>query len=294
MRAVVNTIVNRIPIGVVKRISALQWRWPWFRKAYLLAARSYGNRDDTIRRGPAKGAKFNSGLARNAGFVLGTYEPEVQTLYASLISSGMTVYDVGANVGFLAVLAARLVGPSGQVVCFEPLPANAEAIQHNATLNAFAHVRVIRVALGRQEGTSEFLVSRDVGWGKLIGAGEDPGDLKEAIPVQVAQLSRAVEQYALPLPDLIKVDIEGGEVGMLEGSMQLLARCRPFILIELHGTNAEVDRILCEAGYHAYVLGEPRTILEARWDAFVVAAPKEDEQKCAKASDLATGAALSR
>src|SRR5271170_3173154 len=101
MKAIVNAIVNRLPMGLVKTISNLQWRHPWFRKAYLLAARSYGGRDDIIQRGPAKGLKFNSGLARNAGFVLGTYEPEVQTLYASLLGPSMTVYDIGANVGFL-------------------------------------------------------------------------------------------------------------------------------------------------------------------------------------------------
>src|SRR5271157_1161817 len=109
MRPLVNAVVNRLPVGLVKRISALQWRSPLFRKAYLLAARSYGNRDGIIQRGPAKGLRFNTGLARNAGFLLGTYEPEVQTLYASLLDPGMTVYDIGANVGFLTVLAARLV-----------------------------------------------------------------------------------------------------------------------------------------------------------------------------------------
>ena len=259
-----------------------------------MAARSYGSRDDVIRRGPAKGLGFNRGLARNAGFVLGTYEPEVQALYASLLAPGMTVYDIGANVGFLAVLAARLVGPAGHVVCFEPLPANAEAIEHNAALNAFANVTVIREALGAEEGSAEFLVSADVGWGRLTGAGGDPGDLKETIRVRVAQLSRAVERYRLPLPDLIKVDIEGGEIGMLEGSSELLRRCRPFLLVELHGTNAGVDRMLCESGYHSCVLGEPRPITEARWDAFVIAAPKEDPQKCTKAKGLAMSAALSR
>lgn len=294
MWTIVNAIINRLPMGVVKRVSALQWRSPYLRRAYLLFARSYGSRDEHIRRGPAKGLSFNLGLARNAGFVLGTYEPAVQTVYAALLEPGMTVYDVGANVGFLAILAARLIGPEGQVVCFEPLPANVDAIQHNAALNAFSNISVIREALGRQEGTSEFLVSGDVGWGKLAGAGGDPGDLTGTIPVSVVQLSRAVTQHRLPLPDLIKVDIEGGEVGMLEGSAELLTRCRPFILIELHGTNAAVHRILRDAEYCPYVLGDQRPVLEARWDAFVVAAPREDEWKCAKASGLATQAAMSR
>ena len=81
---------------------------------------------------------------------------------------------------------------------------------------------------------------------------------------------------------------------MLEGARQLLSRCRSFLLIELHGTNAEVDRLLRESGYDGCVLGEPGSIVDARWDAFVVAAPKEDKQKCVTASGLARRATLSR
>lgn len=261
-----------------------------------MIAGSYGNHDDAIRRGPARGLKFNSGRARNVGFLLGTYEPEVQTLYTSLIAPGMVVYDVGANVGFLAILAANLTGSEGQVVCFEPLPENAETIAHNASLNAFANVLVIRDALAAQEGDSEFLVSDDVGWGRLPGSGNDPGELKGSSLVHVTRLDSVVEQLSLPLPNVIKIDIEGGEIGMLEGSRKVLARCRPFLLIELHGTNTGVDRLLRETCYNAYVLGQQgeHSIIEARWDAFVIAAPQEDPQKCAIAKGLATHASLAR
>jgi FkbM family methyltransferase len=58
--------------------------------------------------------------------------------------------------------------------------------------------------------------------------------------VRVGALSTAVREHNLPLPELIKIDIEGGEIEMLEGSREVLGKCRPILLIELHGTNEAV------------------------------------------------------
>ncbi len=77
--------------------------------------------DAVILRGAGQGLRFNVAGSHSA-FILGNHEPEVQELLESVLRPGMTYYDVGANVGFFAIIAARLVGPSGHVVCFEPLP----------------------------------------------------------------------------------------------------------------------------------------------------------------------------
>ncbi len=164
MNALVNAGLGRLPLRVAKSLSGLQWRSTWLRKAYLAAANSYTGRDGVVQRGPGKGMRFNPGMARNAGFVIGTYEREVQNLYAALIEPGMVVYDVGANLGFLSVLAARLVGPLGRVVCFAPLPSNADAIEYNAKPNALENITSFKQALGSRDGIDEFLVSAEVEW----------------------------------------------------------------------------------------------------------------------------------
>jgi FkbM family methyltransferase len=289
----VDSLLNQLPIGVVKSISALQWRAPWLRKAYLLAASRYTGRDGVIQRGPAQGLRFNSGPACNAGFLLGTYEPCVQEIYAALIRPGMTVYDVGANVGFLSVLAAKLAGSHGRVICFEPLPANADAIEHNCSINGFQNMTVIREALGRKQERAEFLVSANVGWGRLAGlpAGA-PGDLTEKLMVPVNSLDHWLRELAPP--DVIKIDIEGGEIEMLEGARQMLSEIRPIVLVELHGTNAGVDRILTEASYRSYVVGRACSVVDARWSALVLSAPSESMELGAVARALAGNAARSR
>jgi len=287
-------IVNFLPIRTVKFLSSLQWRLPWFRRIYRKIAGAYTGRDATIARGPAKGTRFNSAGATNAGFILGTYEPEVQALYASLLKPGMVVYDVGAHVGFLAMLAAKLVGPRGRVICFEPLPSNIAAIHHNAELNRYANVTVLEVALGNEEGTAEFAISADPGWGRLSAAGPGPAETTGSVNVPVDRLDHVVGAREVPLPNIIKIDIEGGEISMLVGSQKTICEAQPTLLIELHGTNQQVDGILRDYGYESHVVGRTSSITEAPWDAFIIAEPAKYAERCEIAERLAVGAKLTR
>ena len=265
------------------------------RRLFLKTAQRNRGRDDVIKRGAAKGLLFNAGESRNLGYLLGTYEPEVQKLYSALVKPGMVVYDVGANVGFLSMLGAWLAGPTGHVFCFEPLPSNADAIRHNIQLNAFENVTVIPFALGDKQQTVEFLVSADVGWGKVAGLpGNEPQEIVNRIQVRADTLDNVVAEANLRPPDIIKIDIEGAEVGMIEGAKQTLLRSRPTLFIELHGTNREVDRLLTGANYQSYVLGSNEPMISAPWYAFVVATLAEFTEKCKVAQGLAIIAHLGR
>lgn len=259
---------SRLSLRAVKYVSRLRWKSPIVYKLLDTFGSLYTNRDTTIKSGPARGLRFNTGHANNPGFVFGTYEPEVQQLYAETVKPGMVVYDVGAHVGFLATLAARLAGASGRVICFEPLPGNQKSLAHNAALNGFGNVTVIPAALGDTEGTASFTVGKDVGWGKLGEAGT------ETISVRVHRLSEAASHYSLPKPDVIKIDIEGGETAMLAGAEELIQKYRPRLFIELHGTNREVKEFLDRMRYSVRVLGSSDDILSAHWNSFVVAEPE--------------------
>lgn len=74
-----------------------------------------------ILRGPLRGWKWVTGALRHSCWV-GGYEPERQLEFARLVRRGDVVLDIGANVGFYTLLAARLAGPHGRVLAFEPLP----------------------------------------------------------------------------------------------------------------------------------------------------------------------------
>lgn len=95
------------------------------------------------------------------------------------------------------------------------------------------------------------------------------------VPVRVRALDVVIAEAELPLPDVIKMDVEGAETRVLKGAAQTLATRRPVMLIELHGTNEPVSRLLEEQNYKTHVLGSSAQILDVHWNSHVVAVPSE-------------------
>jgi FkbM family methyltransferase len=231
-------------------------------------------RDQTIARGFAKGLKINVGFS-HVGYVLGTTEPEVQAALDMLLRPGMTVYDIGANVGFHAISAARRVGADAKVVCFEALPDNAKQIEYNASSNQFKNIQVVVTALGNSEGEAAFWTSKQPTWGKLASVGKKPDKFAKEIKVRLRRLDSVVDELKLPPPALIKMDVEGSEIDVLEGARQTLERYRPIVLIEAHGTNGAIENFLVAIGYRVGVLGQNVPVAEAYWNAHIFAISAE-------------------
>src|SRR5579863_2160017 len=97
--------------------------------------------------------------ARNQGIALDQYEPEVTARIQEIVKEGMTVCDVGANIGLITLLASRLAGPTGRVVAFEPVPDNAEILHGNIQRNGCQNVTVIEKAVGAKPGCAEIHLS---------------------------------------------------------------------------------------------------------------------------------------
>jgi FkbM family methyltransferase len=241
-----------------------------------LARSRLRNRDLEIQYGLGRGLRFNAGGSA-AGYLLGTWQPSIQAALGILIREGATFYDVGANVGFFSVIGARLAGPAGKVVCFEPVPDNFRQIRHNAMLNGFSNIEVVETALGSVNGERPFWTSAEPTWGKLASTAKVPDKLTGEIKVAVKRLDGILASTDLRSPQVIKIDVEGAEVDVLSGALETLRACRPRLLIELHGTNAEVANFLSELDYKALTLGECAPIAGAHWNADVVAIPSDEE-----------------
>lgn len=276
--SLIHRALGALPRTWLKGAARLQWRHPWLRALVQRVADQLRDRDLQIAQGIGQGLWFNAGRS-NAGYALGTTEPRLQDAFSRLLRPGMTVYDVGASVGFQAVLAGRLVGPKGQVIAFEPFPENAERARHNARLNGFDHLQVLQVAVAAEDGAARFQVGKGVNWGKLDPAG--------ALEVRVRSLDSVAAELGR-LPSAIKIDAEGGEVAVLDGARRVLADAAPVLFIDCHGTNAAVAERLEPLGYRLVVLGGGGLPLrDARWDAQVVALPPSLEGRDAVADALA-------
>ncbi len=242
----------------------------WLRRA----GTSMHGRDQVIVRGFAQGLKINIGFS-HVGYVLGTTEPAVQAALDYLLHPGMTVYDVGANVGFHALGAARRVSDSGRVICFEPLPQNAERIRYNATANSFANIQVVTTALGSSAGEAAFWTSEKPTWGKLASVGKKPDRFASEIKVGIQRLDTLFDELKLAPPELIKMDVEGAELDVLEGARRTLERYHPTMLIEAHGTNVAIEKFLIASGYRVGVLGKAIAVADAYWNAHIFAVAPE-------------------
>ena len=128
--------VGTLPPSLVGRVSSARYRHPWLRGPIEWVARRLHHRDGVVSRGPARGLLFNPGPT-SAFCMMGNAEPDLQKAMVALLKPGMTFFDLGANSGFVGMLGARLVGPTGKVVCVEALPEIAKLIVNNARLNGF-------------------------------------------------------------------------------------------------------------------------------------------------------------
>ena len=269
---IVSRAIRTLPPSWIEFVSNLGAKYPLVAKCIRWAGTSMHERDQLIARGFAKGLKINVGFS-HVGYVLGTTEPDVQAALDLLLRPGMTVYDIGANVGFHAISTARRVGLGGKVICFEPLPENVKRIEQNAASNNFTNIQVVTTALGSSDGEAAFWTSTQPTWGKLASVGKKPDKFAREVKVTIRRLDSLVEEMALAAPNLIKMDVEGAELEVLEGARATLERHRPILLIEAHGTNAAIEKFLLAIGYRVGVLGKQVPVAEAYWNAHIFAVP---------------------
>ncbi len=195
-------------------------------------------RRGTIRAGLGAGLAFDA-AGGSPGYLLGCADEDEQAALGRFLKPGQVFYDIGANVGFFSLLGARLVGPAGRVCAFEPYPAHARAIRHNAALNGFANVEVFEAAVSSAAGRAELLPGDGPSTHRLAGAGAaPPGSLN----VEQVSVDDLVAAGRLRGPDFIKIDVEGHEIEVLRGLARTAARFRPALLVEIHWLIGEVHR----------------------------------------------------
>src|SRR5205823_5215681 len=111
-----------------------------------------GPAEVTVRSGPAAGLRLVVRLEDEKYYWTGTYELEVQEAIVRVLEPGGVFWDVGGHAGFFAALAARQVGPTGSVHCFEPLPENRARLERAIELNRLENVAVHPLALSDRDG----------------------------------------------------------------------------------------------------------------------------------------------
>lgn len=213
-------------------------------------------------------------------FLHGHWEPYESQLMGRVLRRGMTFVDIGAHVGYYSLLAARVVGPTGLVLSFEPSPDNFALLMENIGLNGLAGtIRAENVALGARRGAADlYLSTYNTGDHRLYSTLPDDNELfnagapRRSTRVPVIPLDEYLSRQGISEVGVVKMDVQGAEMGVLAGMRQTLSRHpQPILFTEFwpHGLlrsgtepRAVLDFLTGEVGLSLFhILPEERRVV---------------------------------
>jgi FkbM family methyltransferase len=197
-------------------------------------------------------------------FFGGMYEPAIARLITRLAQPGMVVADVGANIGYFSLLAARQVGSHGKVYAFEPYPGNYELLVKNIEANNYTNIIPVCKAVSSTSGTLRFFGS-STNHGRHSLEPSNVFNLANEFEVEGITLDEYFQQVVKSQQiDILKIDVEGAEQLVIEGSRTILATAAPIVLLEfwprglrnLGGDPLALLELFDQAGYTISVIEE--------------------------------------
>jgi FkbM family methyltransferase len=177
----------------------------------------------------------------------------IHRLFDRWVIPGATVIDVGANIGYNTIHAARLAGSEGRVVAIEPTPDTLAVLRHNIAASVLSNVAIEPVAAGRVAATRDFFVRGRRSAVNSLFPESRYARVTSVLRVPVMPLDELVDGAA----DVVKIDVEGAELEVLEGMSRILHTLSTAVIVEW-------DPLLQQmAGYSADAL--PRWLLDRGW-----------------------------
>jgi FkbM family methyltransferase len=179
-------------------------------------------------------------------------DPALSVVLENVLRERSCMYDVGANIGVYTAWASRLVGPAGEVHAFEPVPTTRALLSDLIRQNDLANVTVVPFAVGKEDASVSIRVIEGVS--ALSSAARDmPGST--VMDVTGTTVDTYVENHTPP--DLVKIDVEGLELDVLQGMSRTAETYAPLIVTEMipchrDETSATVERLLAWTRTHGY------------------------------------------
>lgn len=194
-------------------------------------------------------------LKANTGEAYTFYENLIRRYYfmtGITLKPGQRVVDIGANIGSFTILAGSVVGPTGRVFAFEPMPETFERLRENVALNQLDHVVCQQAAVDAMDGTLTMKLARKSALASAHGV--NPEETTEgSVTVPCLSLRHVFEHNQIDRVHLLKVDCEGSEYGIFEGLAPELASRIDQIVMEVHpvqGKSSEgLKRVLEGLGF---------------------------------------------
>ena len=219
-----------------------------FAKSCAVAVLGPEAKPRTIIRGAASGYRICVSPTENLGYLLGTAEPHLQRIIRKYVAPGDAVYDIGANMGYVSLSLAKLVGIRGRVIAFEPVPRNVELLRRNIEDNQLANVHLLAVAASDKCGEEVIRIAENPSTASLVWHRDNPAAV--GLVIKTVVIDDLVDMGDLPEPTFVKIDVEGAEGQVLKGMRRTVAKARPILFVECSDAGRETTwPLLSELGY---------------------------------------------
>ncbi|QOI99730.1 MAG: FkbM family methyltransferase [Phycisphaeraceae bacterium] len=157
----------------------------------------------------------------------GAWDAHIYRVCAAVLRDGGVFYDIGANGGSVGIDVAKRTGGKAEVIAFEPQPSLAFAAAVSASANGFERFRVFSLMLGEADGEGTLYVPSHSIHASAVSREPGAAEIRCAV--------RSIDSLVaagLPPPWVMKVDVEGGEMGVFKGSAETIRTHRPYLLFE--------------------------------------------------------------
>ncbi len=166
-------------------------------------------------------------VGSSGALAFGAHDPFEVELFRKDVRPGMTVVDMGANIGYYTVIAAGRVGPTGRVFAYEPEEKNFAILEKNIAKNGFSWATAVKLALSDRAGARTlFLADAHSGLHSFANNRHQLGEAEVACDT----LDSSLKRQGSPKVDIIKMDIEGAEILAIDGMRETLAANRNLVL----------------------------------------------------------------
>lgn len=197
----------------------------------------------------------------------GYFENKETTFLKSKIKKDSVIFDIGANFGWYSVHFSKFVGLNGQIHCFEPVQEAFSELEENVKINDCSNVVLNNTAIGKENGKLTLYVSDKLGTAFTSEHGEG-----KKIETNLLKLDYYFADKNLTKIDLIKADVEGGELNVLYGAERILDEFHPALFIEVQEEHTmkygykpvDLFNFLIKKGYKIYYLDQNSKLCELK------------------------------
>jgi len=170
-----------------------------------------------------------------------SHEPLSTKLLSRELKEGMFCLDIGANIGYYALLENKIVGKNGQVIAIEPSPLNFKRLQQNCNIQKSSRLEAHNYAVGETDGIVNFVVNDHSNWCR-VSEDQTTENLSEqaigkgirVVKIPIIRIDSFLKKRQIEKLDLVRMDVEGYEVHVYQGMKETIKKFKPILYIELH------------------------------------------------------------